>query len=523
MNSRFAIPLGILALAVVSLRASAATWVSPSSSEPGGNVAPSLNTSSEEQTKFGGLTIQSGELTVTGRPLRVGGSPTELSKICFVNAAGTADCRSGWGEVVTNPNALSLFPQPYDRGYISLKGPTDSNFHGTAVNATVRGIAGSPTSTISTFGVLGEASSEEGEEGQSFGIQAQANVADNAALFAETVSGTLWGGYFSGSVLITDPRGGTCENDRTIPCERDSQCQGEGNSCIPFPSLIIGGNGPESGFRKDLGYICLAGVCKSEWPVISGAGYWTGTTTLQPKPEFIGRSLAVGGAGSSAPVTVAVTTDANYNPITADMSVRGNTAFGQYVVGTPPGNAPIITTCGDGKCTGLENGTIGSPYYCSSDCDSTPPGNVIPAQYLIHSCDPSGGWCDPNSDTCEFQVCKRNPDERCGFSYYCPRNPDWTFYLYWQNPYNSPDYAGVKVIIRNDRYPTGPDDVDNVYPPVQGFIAGPEQTGYEADCTAHHNRPYFVGMYSFDTSGNYSGGVLTWGVCTNVEVMIVEP
>jgi len=517
MKARIAIPLGILAFAIVSLRASAATWVSPNSSEPGGNVAPSLNTSSEEQTKYGGLTIQSGLLTVTGDRLTVGVTPTELSKICFVDQQdGTSDCRSGWGDIVTNPDALSLFPQPYDHGYVSLKAPSID--FGDTANATVRGIAGSPTSTISTFGVLGEASSSEG---QSYGIQAQANVANHIALYADTASGTLWGGYFSGSVLITDPLGGKCKDNTSASCASNNDCvdQGAGNTCIPYPSLIIGGNGPGSGLRKDRGYICLKDVCKSEWPVVSGVGYWTGTTALQPKTEFTGRSLAVGGAGSSAPVTVTVTTDANYNPKTADMSVKGSAAFGQYVVGSPPGNAPVVTTCGDGKCTGLENGTIGSPYYCPSDCDSTPPDDVIPATYIIHLCNPDV-WCIPNTDVCLAPFCRRNRfgEEICGFKYSCPSDQYYTLYLHWTNP-DSPDYAGVKVIIRNDRYPTGPDDVSNVDPPVQGFTVGPETTAYDQDCTAHHNLPYFIGMYAFDTSGNYSQGVRFWGLCTNAEVL----
>lgn len=505
MRYRSVVALSAVALTLFGLRAMAASWVPSSAPQPGGNIAPMLNTSAQDQTKTGGLIVQGAvTLDASGR-LVIGESPANKGAVCLPNPdnPGTFDCRKGWSELTTNPDKLNLFPTDGDFGYVTLKGPTDVQFGAPDdFNATVRGTAGQPTTKLSTYGIFGEASSEPGP---SYGIYAPvAGISSNhRALFATTAphgqtNGKMWAGYFNASLLVTDPKGGTCRISGD-PCVDDAACGGVGDSCIPYPSVAVGGNGPGPGLDMSVGYICLNSVCRSQWPDIHGIGYWSATSPVEPLAQYAGRSLAVGGAASAAGFTVKVTTDASLNPVNADVNVSGNAQFDKYVVGTPTPTIPFIATCGDGICSGKENDDPSSPYYCPKDCDNTPPGNPEAVTLDMLRCPPS-----------EVDYCL--PGHCPGL---CPRGPTYFLYFAWYDA-NDLDIKGTKVVVRTDRYPTGPNDTCTTqYCMGYDLNAFPGSYEYHAPTVCSRLTSYYVGLFAYDNSGNYSSGALSTGLCTN--------
>ncbi len=497
----------LVLIAGAGVRASAATWTSPSQALPGGNVAPSVHTNTLPQTKQGGLTIGDNKtLTAVGNPnaLVLGLDETERVLFCL-NGTDAASCRSGWDEFEGPDYKLRLSPEGQDLGFVYLEAPGNNFADQNEVASTIRGTAGRPTSLLSTAGVYGEASSSL-TEGKSYGIYADLKgVSTHSAIIADTYLGVDrlnrklfggWAGYFNGSVAISNTKGGTCKNN-AVPCTSDAMCA-SGDTCIPFPSLIIGNTAlPNSSLPKDKGYICLDGDCRSAWPTLTGwpndpnrTAFWNCTTNpCDLKPNVSTRSLALAGSGQFAGMSVKVTPDDVGTPLKADVNLRGTATFIEsYTVGTAPADLPVGMTCGNRICEGLENDTFASPYYCPQDCDVTPPGEV-------------------NVETLFYSRC---------FGSLCPARPPM-FYLYWTNP-SDPDLAGIRVIISDDpaRIP------DEYTDPSYGSIYGgdlPPTTDSVVQACQNDGDAYYVGLFTYDTDKrNFSRGVTTTVVCSDDEV-----
>lgn len=441
----------------VTLRVSAVTWFSPSVPEPGGNVSAPLNTSATAQIKRGGLTILGTTIIPSSSSLIIGtGGGT--SRICWNGL-----CKSGWGEVGQLTGYLRLQTDNQasspDVGYVNLQGLDSAT-----APAAIRGQAGIP-STTPTYGVYGEASAAAGT---SYGLYALAagSGPTQYAVFADNAGwAKAWAGYFSGQVAIS-------------------------NSGTEGYDLIIG-TAPSSQISSR-SEICLAGRCRFDWPEVSGAGYWQSTGDL--RPITAGKSVAVAGSGSTAPFRVDVATDVNGTPTNASLNVFGGAKFDQYVVGTPPTGTPATQSCGDGICQAPECDDAAPGCLlanrCKPDCDVTPPGNASVRELIK-----VGRPCNP----------RRNPD--------CPQRQSY-LYVVWNNPSDA-DFAGVRVIIRQDRFPTGPGD-SSFGDPAGGDFASP-QYSYVEVCDSKIS--YYAGLYAYDTSGNFASGLLSRPPCTDQQVI----
>lgn len=495
----------LTAAAVAGMRASAATWVSPVAPQPGGNVAPSLNTSSIAQTKQGGIVVSGYPLNAEGFPaLTLGTTGTERVEFCL-NGTDAAHCRSGWDDFRSFSNKLRLSPSAADSGYVDLRAPGTDFADPYQVDASVRGIAGIPTSTLSTTGVYGQASSLEGT---SYGIYADARgISSHMAIYADTDVPTVgyggWAGYFNGSAVISETYTdvGTCRKHPSVSCVDDTPCiaQGSDDTCVVYPSLMIGGATlPPRSVNE--GYICLgtdANRCRSTWPVIGGTGFWTSTADqIRPNAEQQTRSLAVAGSGESAGMSVTVNVDGVGTPIGADMNLRGTASFDMYTVGVTLTGEPVSMTCGNNLCEGLENDEFTSPYYCPQDCDDTPPGNV---------------------DVRPIELQLECPEDRGGIPIGGCTTSLPMLYLLWNEP-SDPDYAGVKVIV-SDTYADRPQVYTDVsHGDVGGGIFLKGEESMITECR-NDGDDYYVGLFSFDNVGNYSSGVLTTVLCTDNIVM----
>lgn len=482
----------LVTIGLVALRVTAASWVEPASPQPIGEISNPLNTSSQAQSKKGGLTI-GGTLTVNPADLTLGASNQEKSRICW-NGTDGAFCKTGWDSLTSLVGYLHLSPAVADVGSVYLTGPAVvGNFYPPSedtVNPTIRGIASVPTGSSATYGVYGEASSSTG--GPSAGVYAVSGSTndDHRALFADS-SGTpsAWAGLFNGSVAVSDPLGGRCRIQTATVCSNNGECPAPGDSCMPYPSLAIGSVGP-AGSPMDKGYLCLGSAgCMSSWPATSGNGFWTGVNTLRPIDTT--KSIAVAGAGAGAGATIDVRLSGG-SPVSSKFTVRGTAKFDQYTVGRPPDDLDLSYTCGDGICRTPENDVYGSPSYCPLDCDHTPPGNAYPR--LL-----------------DIQVCNRRSRQLC------PLQP-FKIYPVWDNP-SDLDFAGSKVVIRTDRFPTGPDDND--FGDASGGILGSDLDRKIQPC-ALQKQMYYIGVYSFDQVGNISSGLTYDTQCTDALVLIVE-
>lgn len=437
----FILPIVVLmtlVLAIAAVRVSAAPFVNPVTPVPGGLVSPFLNTSSTAQTKLGGLTVQDLVVGVVGNDPgdddlkvgRTGGS----SKICWNGV-----CKNSWDEVVQLTGKLRLRPASgYDTGAIQLKGldcvagslncPSDPP-------ATVITRAGKP-STSPTHGIYGRANG--GAAGTaSYGIYGRAAADSHYAVYA-TNSGNIyaWAAYFEGDVAVTTKVDGTPSD------------------------LYIGVNTMNN---DNVAQLCLNGDCRSSWASIGSSGFWSLNGSYL-YPTAVTRSLGVGGAAPNAPFSVAVTADANNLPQQADLSVRADSQFNQYVVGTPPASLPVSVTCGDGQCNGSENDTYGSANYCPADCDATAPGNI---SFIL---------VIQNDSTLERT---------------------WT----WAYPVDA-DVAGVRIVRKQGSPPTGPTDGT--------FLTFVNSPGSTYTGTNHAlDVGYFYGFYTYD-GRYYSSGVIEY-------------
>ncbi len=432
-----AVVLITLMLVIGAVRVSAAPFVNPVTPAPGGNVAPFLNTSSFAQTKLGGLSVQ--DLVVGDNPsdaLNVGRTDGS-SRICWNGV-----CKNSWDEVVQLSDKLQLRPASgYDLGVIQIVGPAGP----TEPVATVAAQAGKP-STSPTHGIYAQAAG--GPAGtDSYGVYGQATVDGHYAVYA-TNGGNIsaWAAYFEGDVAVTTKIDGTPSD------------------------FYIGENMMNN---DNFAQLCLNGDCRREWPAPGSGGLWGLNSTLNGDylyPTTVTRSLGVGGSASNASFSVAVTADANGLPQRADLSVRADAQFDEYVVGTAPASLPVTVTCGDGQCNGSENDNFCSPRpscgsYCPEDCDVTAPNDIVIIQRTI------------------FDATK-------------------TVRYIWQSPSGTPDYAGTRIVRMVGRSPTGPNDPGGTY--------ADRLVGNNLYETPPNNvdTQYYYGFYAYDNHGYYSPGVI---------------
>ncbi|MBI4090382.1 MAG: hypothetical protein HY421_03180, partial [Candidatus Kerfeldbacteria bacterium] len=362
--------VSVMALSL-AWQAAAVTWISPSLPQPGGNVAPPLNTSAAPQTKRGGLTIQGTAIIPSPKSLTIG-TVAGQSRICWNGV-----CLSNWSEVGQASGYLRLqtdLPTSPDTGYVNLEGVSSAT-----APAAISGTAGAPAFFTPTYGVLGEASSAPGI---SYGLYALASGVGTQqfAVFAYN-AGLInaWAGYFSGRVAI-------------------SNAGAEGFDLTIGTSPPANGPGSNDPSRSE---ICLGGYCRFDWPVVSGSGFWS-LVGSEIRPKTAGRSVAASGIGGVAPFRVDVAIDGGGNPINAALNVAGGGQFEQYVVGAPVGSS----TCGDGICTAPEcdGDPPGCPVarLCKPDCDITPPQNVLLLKDSLpfEECDPLYIPPPPEESTC---------------------------------------------------------------------------------------------------------------------------
>lgn len=440
-----------ITLAVFSILAGArvfAATVTPISPAPEGSIGIPLNTSATSQTKAGKLLVQGISTVNNGINLgKAGGT----SNICW-----NGDCRTDWDDVARVSGFLRLAPSSNDVGIVSIQGTGGATDPAGAVNVT----AGTPSAGFPTFAIqaLAEANTGANLTAKSYGVlgQAAVNRPEHTAIYATTkgvgfdYSQNAWAGYFYGNVGI----GGVSEDGG-------------------FDLVIGGGSAQNNGVAE----LCLGGNCQSVWPTATGTGVWTlasvgGRNYLRPNTTTA--SLRVGGGGSAAPFKVDVSSVAGV-PTDASLTVTGPSKFERYVVGTPT-NLTVTQTCGDGVCNNSENDSFFSPNYCPIDCDVTAPGD----SYMDDAI----------------------PVSPCQFGRICSQVPPY-LYISAYTP-DEVDVAGFRVIVRTDRFPTGPLDFVGFYGDV---LAPPNQnTNYLPTCNL--GELYYVGIYTRDRGGNFAPGTV---------------
>lgn len=453
-SHRIAIALVVFAM-VLGARAFAAT-VTPISPAPEGSIGIPLNTSATAQTKAGKLLVLGISTVNNGLNL---GKASGTSSICW-----NGDCRTSWDDVARVSGFLRLVPSTSpDVGLVSIQGTGGASDPAGAVNVT----AGTPSTGFPTFAIQALAESNTGANltAKSYGVlgQAAVNRPEHSAIYATTkgvgfdYSQNAWAGYFYGNLGI----GGVAEDGG-------------------FDLVIGGGSAQNNGVAQ----LCLGGDCRNVWPTASGSGVWTlasvgGRNYLRPNSTIA--SLRVGGGGPTAPFKVDVSSVAGV-PTDASLTVTGPSKFERYVVGTPS-NLSVTQTCGDGVCNNSENDIFSSPNYCPIDCDVTAPGD----SYM--------------DDSIPVSPCQRGV--------LCPQVPPY-LYISVYTP-NELDVTGFRVIVRSDRFPTGPLDTSGGF--HNDVAALPNKTtNYFPSCQME-GVEYYVGIYTIDRGGNFAPGTLGLPAC----------
>lgn len=462
-----------LAMATAVIRASAATWVSPSFGQPSGNIAAPLNTSLTDQTKAGGLSVNN--LTIVDPQTLTIGRTDTTTRFCWNDNGDGTNCRSDWSEISVLSGFVHLQPpQETDTGRFTLH---QAGLGSDTQQGTLTVIAGEPKNTIPTYGVWGEASDNAG--GVSSGINATANLNGHYAVAGSNGGfADAWAGYFIGNVTI-------------------SKYQILGTEY--FPDLAVGaGSAPDSDATSE---ICLGGTCLDTWPTVIGTGLWSrnaGVGVLRPNDDT--KSLSVANNKFAVNITAGAAPQ-------ADLTLGGRGKFDQFVIGSPPAGSPVVITCSDGACNGNECDPDTFPkvaacrndaaLWCKSDCDIIPPPN---AQLNEVFADPF---------LCEFGPCFP-PPATLHIHYTLPQWPDGSAV---------DDLAGVRVIIREDRFPTGPNDagyMPSIFAPSKADVPVPNNRYDLSNCD--QSAQYLVGLYAYDTTGHFAAGTVGYGLCTDGEV-----
>ncbi len=455
-----------IALLLGAVRVEAASWTQPSLPVPGGNTSAFLNTSTDAQQKLGDLTVLKSVTVTDNAPAaipnvgdgvlnigRQGGS----SKFCWNGV-----CRNNWDEGSSASGYLALSPAAADGGYVDLR---QTGLGNQVAAETIRAVAGAPFSGVGaagTYGLRGAASTNTA--GSSTGIVGQAtqNTSTQYAVYAYSANWSpAWAGYFIGDVAI-----------------------------VQGYDLSVGFGAPQNELPQ-VAELCLAGQCLDAWPAVAGNGLWaqsSGPTGVYAAPQQVSRNVTLVGSGAAAPASVTVAAG------TANVTVTGSAEYDQYVVSTPTSFITPTESCGDGVCNNNECDdrlpvtygqpqTCFAPNLCKPDCDVTPP-------------DPS------HAGECYIEQC-------------FPSCPVVTYRLYspWirPDPTSNPDYAGTRVVIRTDYWPTKPTDLSTI--PIPSNYPTPAYNIPALDC--NRNLDYMVTAWAYDTSGNFSTGESWIAFCTN--------
>lgn len=436
-----------LASVLAGWRVSAVVFMSPNQPPPEGNVAPPVMTSSEPQTKLGGLSVWNLSVGTQAQPASLtighgGGS----SEICW-----NGTCKTNWYEVFGATDYLRLGPSDADTGSIQLESPAGPYPENPIPTLSAK--AGVPTLQSPTYGLYARATGSSDPTKKSYAVYGQANNAAQYAVYSTNTDGNnvwhpyAWAGYFEGDVAVNKfDEMGTYD-------------------------LVIG-TGSANG--NAVGEICLNGDCESSWPVVGNENLWTLDGSIM-HPATPGKSIAVGGIGHDAPLTVTVATTGLGAPLSADLSVRADAQFNQYVVGSPPAGMAKFGaggSCGDGKCNNGETNTFCTPHppcgtYCPEDCDTTAPQQI--------------SMTSRSSDIVTRKV---------------------TFN--WEEPAGTPDFAGVRIIrMVGLVLPSGPNDPNGT---AYTIPAGTKTwtTPDSHDLQTNH----FYGFYSVDLRGLFSPGII---------------
>jgi hypothetical protein len=185
---------------------------------------------------------------------------------------------------------------------------------------------------------------------------------------------------------------------------------------------------------------------------------------------------------STTSVTITWTTN---EPATSVVDYGETTAYGSTSSDT------TLTTEHSVTLTGLSEGTT---YH-----------------YTVSSSDASGNEAESADNT--FTTLE---DEAPGnVSDVVVEEGDGTLVLSWTNPTDD-DFAGVRILLCTDGFPSGPDDPDCeiVY----------DGTGETAEISGLTNDvPYYVGIFSYDEAGQFASGALASGTPSAPEEEVLPP
>lgn len=203
-------------------------------------------------------------------------------------------------------------------------------------------------------------------------------------------------------------------------------------------------------------------------------------------------------SGNVATATTSFTTIDNTAPIISDLQVISITETTARVVWTT--NEPATSNLSYGTTTAYTSGSFSDATLTTDhvvDLTGLTPGALY--HFLVSSADASGNNAVSSDQT--FTTLINLP----------PANAQLTVTpgidsnaLSWTLPSES-DLAGVVLVYRTDRYPTGPFDGTVL---VNGMATSFDHTGLTAGVT------YYYGLFVYDTSGQYSSGTLGQGTPT---------
>jgi len=301
---------------------------------PAGFDVP-LNTTGQDQTKSGALTVNGGYISGPAADLNVNG------QICW-----NGTCQDNWS-TAAGGNFVHLFTTSAyaaDSGYADLTGSAALAAFALAGKAPVAtalkatsgfsGIASATTAATTSVGVFGESQ----------------NTSGTAVYGYNGGNANTWAGTFVGKVRID----------------------------WPYDLIVgqVGTNAQQARNNTSNSYLCLGGdsgsfasVCRTTWPTGASSLWALNGSTLWPSSTT--NNVVAGGTGGSAKFRIERRPD-----FTTDVYIAGGATATGFVVGSPSSLTPVSVTCGDKVCNGSEVATFGHPNFCAVDCDYTPPTPV---------------------------------------------------------------------------------------------------------------------------------------------------
>lgn len=367
------ISIAALALVLFAVRAHASPWsnVTPPVYDP--NFVVPLNTTSNEQTKLGHLTVQKDFYAAAGLTVGSAGSPMT---ICW-NGTDPAYCRSEWAKAGAYNYATlqcdssqvpsTCPPRDDDTGTPILLAPDDLSVAKFGLQALA---PDESAGHLPGVGIEGVASADASLTSAGVAASSAADLVDHYGIYATNGGNReVWAAEFNGNLGV---RGAAGESAVIVGRAFDA-------SGVLLPDLQF--------FRSNnKTAVCLNGVCKSAWDS-AGPSQWARNTATTPNTLWPGdpsRGLSIG----KGMFTVTKLAD-----LSAAMSITGSLNAGSMSIGTAPPGLPVSVTCGDSMCSQGENATS-----CPDDCDASAPAPIAidaidhpsPTQYIA-----TFGWLNP--------------------------------------------------------------------------------------------------------------------------------